>query len=144
MSIKYRKNRIKRLASGWNGELKNDLLMSWKIPDDLFAFLVDKLELNDTQNLIPGGRYHNFKDFISFPSLGNKHLTYDSLPALKVAEFEAHRSIFKVLKEKDVFLTYPYQSFGSYQENDWLRSMEIQFYQDMNCESLELTYSELV
>lgn len=83
-----------------------------EIPDDLFAFLVDKLELNDTQNLIPGGRYHNFKDFISFPSLGNKHLTYDSLPALKVAEFEAHRSIFKVLKEKDVFLTYPYQSFG--------------------------------
>jgi len=39
MSIKYRKNRIKRLASGWNGELKNDLLMCWKIPDDLFAKL---------------------------------------------------------------------------------------------------------
>ena len=39
MSIKYRKNRIKRLASSWNGELENDLFMSWKIPVDLFAKL---------------------------------------------------------------------------------------------------------
>jgi polyphosphate kinase len=83
-----------------------------EIPDDLFAFLVKKLVLNDSQNLIPGGRYHNFKDFISFPSLQRPDLNYESLPALRAPEFANHKSIFSAIKAQDVFLTYPYQSFG--------------------------------
>lgn len=83
-----------------------------EIPDDLFDFMVRKLGLNDSQNLIPGGRYHNFKDFISFPSLARADLNYEVLPALKVPEFSNYRSFFKAIKAKDIMLTFPYQSFG--------------------------------
>lgn len=83
-----------------------------QIPEDLFAYLVKKLGLNDSQNLIAGGRYHNFKDFISFPSLGRADLNYEALPALKAPEFSGYKSFFKALKEQDILLTYPYQSFG--------------------------------
>jgi polyphosphate kinase len=82
------------------------------IPEDLFAFLVKKLKLNDSQNLIPGGRYHNFKDFISFPSLKRDDLNYEVLPALRAPEFAHHKSIFTAIRTQDIFLTYPYQSFG--------------------------------
>lgn len=83
-----------------------------EIPDDLFGLLVKKLKLNDSQNLIPGGRYHNFKDFMSFPSLQRADLNYETLPALRAPEFANHTSIFKAIKAQDILLTYPYQSFG--------------------------------
>ena len=36
MSLEYRKKRIKNLSKKWKGSLANDLIMQWKIPDDLF------------------------------------------------------------------------------------------------------------
>ena len=35
-----------------------------------------KIKLFNEEHLIPGGRYHNFKDFISFPNVGRKELRY--------------------------------------------------------------------
>lgn len=82
------------------------------MPEDLFEFLVKKLKLKSNQNLIPGGRYHNFKDFIGFPNLGIKDFVNPPLPPLKQRHLDKYKSMFKAISEKDSLLTYPFQSFN--------------------------------
>ncbi len=82
------------------------------MPEDLFNFLVRKLRLKETQNLIPGGRYHNFKDFMSFPNLGVEEFVHPPLPPLKHRHLDKYKSMFQAISEKDSLLTYPFQSFN--------------------------------
>lgn len=82
------------------------------IPKDLMKFISKKLDLPSGINQIPGGRYHNFKDFIGFPSLGKAHLNYPAWPPLPHKELAKAKSIFETLAKRDVLLTYPYQSFN--------------------------------
>nr|MBA3705952.1 polyphosphate kinase 1 [Bacteroidota bacterium] len=61
---------------------------------------------------IPGGRYDNFKDFSSFPSIvGAGELSYKKTIPLKHPDLKGQPNLFKVLRKKDILLTYPYQSF---------------------------------
>jgi polyphosphate kinase len=79
---------------------------------DMLDFVLKKIKLGKEDNLIPGGRYHNFKDFISFPPIGNASLSYSKTPPLKHPELDNQVSIFSVVAKNDVLLTFPYQSFG--------------------------------
>jgi len=82
-----------------------------KMPTDLLAFILKKIKLQKEEYLIPGGRYHNFKDFINFPRIGRKELSY-SIPApLDHPDLKGERSLFQVIKKKDVLLAFPYHSF---------------------------------
>ena len=83
-----------------------------KIPEDLKQTILEKLRVPSEVNHIPGGRYHNFKDFIGFPDLGKPHLTYASWPPQAHVELEQHQSVIKTILERDVLLTYPFQSFN--------------------------------
>lgn len=80
------------------------------MPLDLLEFLIRRLDL-EKSNLIPGGRYHNFSDFMSFPDLGLDHLKYPSLPPLNVPYFDQHNRIFEAISKRDVMVHHPYQSF---------------------------------
>ncbi|MDR1172570.1 MAG: polyphosphate kinase 1 [Bacteroidales bacterium] len=84
------------------------------IPKDLLKYLVKQLELNDDDNLIPGGRYHNFKDFMSFPNVGSRGLEYVSAPPLSHPLIHTGKSILKVIDGQDVLLHFPYQKFTDY------------------------------
>jgi polyphosphate kinase len=89
------------------------LIYDREMPPDLFELLIKKLKLSKEDNLIAGGRYHNFKDFMDFPDLGKKELLYEPLPALNHPELNKNkRSLFDIIREKDILLTYPYQHFG--------------------------------
>jgi polyphosphate kinase len=79
-------------------------------PDLLDAFR-SRMKLQGAESLIPAGRYHNFKDFINFPSLGLSHLLYQPLKPLPHKDFLRHRSTFDAIKERDIMVHYPYQSF---------------------------------
>lgn len=81
------------------------------IPEDVFAYIKSGLELDDDDNLIPGGRYHNFKDFMAFPGFGYSHLYYPPMPPLDHPLIQPNESIFKVIAKKDILLHYPYQKF---------------------------------
>lgn len=83
-----------------------------KIPKDLLGFILKKLKLVDTGNIIAGGRYHNFKDFIKFPGMGDPSLQYEPLPPLPHWSLAGQRSMFDVIKRKDVVLSFPYHSFN--------------------------------
>lgn len=78
----------------------------------LLTYLVRRMGLLQKDNLIPGGRIHNFNDFINFPeavfaqkSLRKKPFIH---PALKNVT-----SLNKVIMKKDVLLNLPYHSFDS-------------------------------
>jgi polyphosphate kinase len=82
-------------------------------PIDILTYLIEELDLTSGENLIPGGRYHNFKDFMSFPDLGQKSLVNKKLPPLNHPGISTpQKPIIKSILEKDIFLTYPFQKFN--------------------------------
>ena len=82
-------------------------------PLDILTYLIEKLELTAGENIIPGGRYHNFKDFMGFPDLGQKDLVYKKLKPLDHPSISTPKKpIIKSIFEKDILLTYPYQKFN--------------------------------
>lgn len=87
------------------------LVYDSEIAPDMLDFIMKKIKLGKDDNPIPGGRYHNFKDFISFPNIGHPDLSYKKNIPLKHPDLKDQSSIIKVIKKKDVLLTYPYQSF---------------------------------
>ncbi len=82
-----------------------------KMPEILHKRLLKKLKITKTDNIRGGGRYHNFKDFMSFPNLGEKNLVYQKSVPLKHRDIRQNTSIIETIKKKDILLHYPYQSF---------------------------------
>lgn len=109
------KSIVEKISKSVKQRKKGDpvrLVYDEKIPDDLLAFILKKIKLKQTEYLIPGGRYHNFKDFIKFPQFGKKELWYKRNPPLEHPALVGQKSIFSVLKKKDVLLAYPYHTFN--------------------------------
>ena len=68
--------------------------------------------IDDIDSLIPGGRYHNRKDYMSFPSLGRKDLLYKSYPPLPVKGLNMEGSLFEKIAQKDYLQYAPYHTFA--------------------------------
>jgi len=108
------KSFIEKISKGLKARKKGQpvrLVYDSKISPDILEFIMKKIRLGKEDNPIPGGRYHNFKDFMSFPNVGTVDLIYKKIQPLKHPDLVNQKSIFKVIKEKDVLVTYPYQSF---------------------------------
>jgi polyphosphate kinase len=99
------------------------LIYDREMPGDLLKFIIKKMKLVGEDNAIAGGRYHNHKDFMNFPEIGQKHHYYQSLPPVPHKDLPPRQSILKKLREKDVLLHYPYQSFSHF--IDFLREAAI-------------------
>lgn len=82
-----------------------------KMPDDLLSFLLNSLNLKAGINTIPGGRYHNHKDFISFPTFSNPNFIYSNQPPCNHPELENENGIIQTILKKDIILHFPYQKF---------------------------------
>ncbi|HLO58648.1 MAG TPA: polyphosphate kinase 1 [Bacteroidales bacterium] len=82
------------------------------ISRDLLEYLVKRLNLDEDNNLIPGGRYHNFKDFMRFPNIGGPELMYKKDHPLQHPFIKMHKSILDVMAVKDFLLHVPYQDFN--------------------------------
>ncbi len=81
------------------------------IPTDFLSLLMRRLKLTNEDALIPGGRYHNFKDFMSFPHVGPDSFVDEPFPPIHHIGIPPGRSFFSILREKDILLHYPYHSF---------------------------------
>jgi polyphosphate kinase len=86
------------------------LLYDSDMPLDMLTYLVAQLDLG-ADGLIPGNRYHNFKDFINFPNVGKEELEYPKLPPLKIPNLDLNKSIFSQIARRDYLINLPYQSF---------------------------------
>jgi polyphosphate kinase len=79
------------------------------MPKDFLKYLRKTLQLS-RDDLIPGGRYHNFYDFFQFPNPGRNDLVYEQMPPLKSTELK-EGNIFSSMAERDIMVYYPYHSF---------------------------------
>ncbi|TVR69316.1 MAG: polyphosphate kinase 1 [Marinilabiliales bacterium] len=93
------------------------------IPEDMISYIIKEMALDDDDNLIPGSRYHNFKDFMEFPGFGMPHLVYPTHKPLQHWRIKPNKSIFEVIAKKDLLLHYPYHKFANL--IDWLREAAI-------------------
>jgi polyphosphate kinase len=84
------------------------------IPSDLFNYVINRLGLDIDDNLIPGGRYHNFKDFMGFPQIGGPHLVNLPAPPVDHQDIKTDESILDLIEKKDILLHYPYQKFSHF------------------------------
>lgn len=81
------------------------------MPKDLLDYLLKSLNLKLGINTIPGGKYHNFKDFMSFPDFKRSDLIYELEPPLVHPRLEGKSSLIEAIRQKDVMLHFPYQRF---------------------------------
>lgn len=81
------------------------------MPETLVEFLRLKLGLKEHENIIPGGKYHNFRDFMGFPSLGNPNHHYTPQPPIDHPTLTDAPSLFKECMKRDTLLHFPYQKF---------------------------------
>ena len=82
-----------------------------KMPNDLLQFLLQQLDLKKGVNTIPGGRYHNFKDFMRFPDFGNPEFRFQAQQPVAHPLLQRSKSIIQTILKQDILLHFPYQQF---------------------------------
>lgn len=103
------------------------------IPRDMLDLLVSRMKFRKLDNLIPGGRTHNFKDFISFPNVGPSHFRYRKTAPIPHEAFMKNESTFDAISQGDIMLFFPYHPYSHVL--DLLREASI----DPNVESIHIT-----
>ncbi len=83
-----------------------------EIESDTLNFFLEKMNIDATDSLIPGGRYHNRRDYMKFPDLGRTDLLYQKQPPLAVKGLSLEGSILDKIAQKDYLIHAPYQSFS--------------------------------
>src|SRR3954447_11266375 len=89
----------------------------------LLEYLIQRLHLTRRDNIIPGGRIHNFRHFMNFPNVfppqGKKMVQPFTHPAL-----QNQTRVTDVLLEQDIMLYFPYHTFNTI--TDLLREAAIE------------------
>ena len=80
------------------------------IDPSLLTYLVKRLGLSRKDNLIPGGRIHNFKDFMNFPSEVFNEKKVRKKPFIH-PKLNNVTSVSHVVLKQDILLNFPYHSF---------------------------------
>jgi polyphosphate kinase len=83
-----------------------------KIEKDTLKFFLSKMHIDSTDSVIPGGRYHNRRDYMDFPNLGRFDLLYSLNEPLPVCDLSLDGSILERISVKDYLVHAPYQSFS--------------------------------
>ncbi len=104
-----------------------------EMPYYLLDFTLKRLRIQKFENLVPGGKYHNAKDFMNFPEIGPASFFYEKKHPLPHKVLMRHKSIFAAIRERDILLHYPYQSFDYF--IDLLREAAI----DPHVSSIKIT-----
>ena len=118
-------NFIQKIEKGIKNRKKGKpvrLVFDKEIPPSLLTYLVKRLGLTHKDNLIPGGKIHNFKDFMDFPDAVFQQKSLRKQPFTH-PELRNTNSISKVVLEKDIMLHFPYHSYNSV--IDYLREAAI-------------------
>ena len=83
-----------------------------QIPKELLNLLMKKLDFKKHDTMMPGSRYHNFKDLIGFPDPGRNELKLEPLPPIKHKDIESEENILSAIRKKDILLHFPYHRFN--------------------------------
>jgi len=70
------------------------------------------MNIEETDSVIPGGRYHNRRDYMGFPSLGRGDLLYNKINPLPVKGLSLEGSILEKIAQKDYLIYTPYHTYS--------------------------------
>ncbi len=82
------------------------------IEKDTLGFFLKNMGIESTDSIIPGGRYHNRRDYMNFPDLGRFDLLYQQKKPLPVPGLSLDGSLLNKIAKKDYLISAPYQSFA--------------------------------
>ncbi len=80
------------------------------MPPDFLSFICEAFNIQP-EDLLEGGRYMNLQDLVKLPNPYGKLMEQPIPSPMPVHYLEEKGSIFKAVKEKEVLLHFPYQSF---------------------------------
>ena len=82
------------------------------IEKDTLKFFLRNMGIDKKESVIPGGRYHNRRDYMNFPNLGRYDLLYKTNTPVQIKGLSLEGSILKKLEQQDYLVCTPYQSFS--------------------------------
>jgi polyphosphate kinase len=103
--------KIKKSLSKRKTGVPSRFLYDNSMTKDFLKFLKKTIGLNK-DDIIPGGRYHNFNDFFSFPYSDVNGLSFEPMPSLSQKKLESSNSVFEAIDKGDIILHYPYQKYN--------------------------------
>ena len=109
------KSYLEKISQSVKDRLKGDPLRfvyDKEIDPNTLKFLLEKMNINsEIDSVIPGGKYHNKKDYMNFPILNND-LAYDKIEHLVIKDFYEHKTVFESIDERDFLVHTPFHKFN--------------------------------
>ncbi len=109
------KSYIDKLMSSVKGRVEGQpvrFVYDAEIEKDTLEFLLLKTGIDDTDSIIPGGRYHNRRDYMKFPNLGAKNLLYPTFSSMPIKGLTIEGSLLQRISERDYLQYVPYHTFS--------------------------------
>ncbi|MEZ4998232.1 MAG: polyphosphate kinase 1 [Bacteroidales bacterium] len=105
------------------------------MPPEFLKILVRKLNLGTDDVIMPGNRYHNFKDFMKFIEIEGEGLNYPRLAPVRHPALQYGKSILSVIRKRDIMFYFPYHPFDHFIDllreasiDPWVTSIQITLY----------------
>ena len=109
------KSYLEKISQSVKDRLKGDPLRfvyDKEIDPNTLKFLLEKMNINsEIDSVIPGGKYHNKKDYMNFPILNND-LAYDKIEQLVIKDFYKYKTVFESIDERDFLVHTPFHKFN--------------------------------
>lgn len=80
------------------------------MPPGVVDFVKSAFNLKRNE-MIPGGKYHNFYDFFNFPNPLSPDLEAQIPVPMRIPQFDGYSSVFEAIKTRDWLMHFPYQSY---------------------------------
>jgi len=81
------------------------------MPEECLQYICKTFHIGE-EDLIPDNVHLNMEDLSKLPNPKGKELEAASTPPLRIPELERTPWIFPIIREKDIFLHYPYHTFN--------------------------------
>ena len=85
-------------------------LYDMRMPYPMVTRMKELFDLRD-EDLVVGGRYHNFSDFFGFPKFDREDLVYGDLMPAPHPALEGATSVLDYVAKNDTLIHFPYHSF---------------------------------
>ncbi len=99
---------LKERQKGMPVRLVYDKTMNQKT----LKFIKRMFGLDEYDSFAPGGKYHNKKDFMNFPTLGRKDLEYKKITPVIPKILKREKNYFKAFSKEDTLIYTPYYDYS--------------------------------
>ncbi len=84
------------------------------MPRDLLKKVMNRLNIDQLDTIVSGGRYQDHKDLMGFPACGPAEMHYPTWRPIVRPSLETSESLLDTIRRKDRFIHVPYHSFSSF------------------------------